>query len=59
MRELVRAIDIHVDLVNLEVTRNLNAGMANTRPVEDIQAQLFAADHPIGDAPVQTAEDFA
>lgn len=30
MRELVRAIDIHVDLVNLEVTRNLNAGMANT-----------------------------
>ena len=55
----MRAIDIHVDLVNLEVTRNLNAGMANTRPVEDIQAQLFAADHPIGDAPMQTAEDFA
>jgi len=39
----VRAIDTHEDLVDLEVTSNLNAEMASTQPTEDVQAQPFAA----------------
>ena len=44
MRKLVRVIDIHMEMVDLEVTNNLNA-------VEDVQAQPFPAGQPIEEAP--------
>ena len=34
MRELVQAIDSHVELLNLEVTSNVHAGI---QPTEDVQ----------------------
>ena len=43
MRELVRAIDTHVKIVDLEVTSNLNAA-------EDVQAQPPPTDQPAEDA---------
>lgn len=50
MRELVRAINTHVEMVDLEVTNNLNVA-------EDIQAQQFPADQPNKEAPTQPTED--
>jgi len=41
MRELVCKIDTHVELVDLEITSNLNAVLYSAQPVEDIQAQPF------------------
>ena len=43
MRELVRKIDTRVELVNLEVTSNLNVAMHSAQIAEDVQAQLFPA----------------
>ena len=43
MRKLVRAIDIHMEMVDLEVTSNLNAA-------EDVQAQPFPAGQPTEEA---------
>ena len=37
MRELVRAIDSHMELVDLEVTSNLRVG---DQPDENVQLQL-------------------
>ena len=48
MRELVRAINTHVEMVNLEVINNFNV-------VEDVQAQPFPADQPTKKAPAQPA----
>ena len=48
MRELVEAIDSHVELVDLEVTSNLRDG---DRPGEDVQLQPpLATQQPPGDA---------
>ena len=44
MRKLVRAIDIHMEMVDLEVTSNLNAA-------KDVQAQPFPAGQPTKEAP--------
>ena len=38
MREQVREIDTHMELVNLEVTSNLNVALHNAQPTEDVQA---------------------
>ena len=46
MRELVCKIDTHVELVDLEVTSNLNAALYSAQLVEDIQAQPFPAAQP-------------
>ena len=43
MRKLVSAIDIHMEMVNLEVTSNLNAA-------KDVQAQPFLAGQPTKEA---------
>lgn len=53
MRELVREIDTHVELVDLEITSYPNAALPSTQPFEDIQDQLAE------DAPAQTAKDTA
>ena len=45
MRELVHAIDTHVEMVDLEVTSNLHA-------VEEGQGQSLAVDLPVGSVPV-------
>ena len=50
MRELVRAIDSHVETVDLEITSNLNAA-------KDAQAQHPPADQPTEDASEQQVED--
>ena len=50
MRELVRAIDNHVETVDLEITSNLNVA-------KDAQAQQPPTDQPTEDAPEQQAED--
>ena len=44
IRELVREIDTHVELVDLEVTSNLNAVLPGTQPAENVQAQLLPTD---------------
>ena len=59
MRELVRKIDTHVELVDLKVTSNLNAVLHGAQPTKDVQAQLFSAAQPIEEAPAQPAEDTA
>ena len=51
MRELVREIDTSVELVDLEVTSNLNAALHSAQPTEDIQAQPFPAAQPTEEAP--------
>ena len=50
MRELVCAIDSHMEMVDLEITSNLNS-------TEDVQAQQSLADQPTKDAPERQAED--
>ena len=50
MRELVCAIDSHMEMVDLEITSNLNS-------TEDVQAQQPPADQPTKDAPERQAED--
>lgn len=55
----MRKIDTHVELVDLEVTSNLNDVLLSTQPIEDIQAPLFHVDQPIEEALEQTAEDAA
>lgn len=59
MRELVREIDTHVELVDLEVTSNLNATLNGAQPTEDVQAQPFPIAQPTKDAPAQPVEDTA
>ena len=49
MRELVRKIDTRVELVNLEVTSNLNVAMHGAQIAEDVQAQLIPAAQPAED----------
>ena len=44
MRELVCEINTHVELVDLEVTSNLNVVLPGTQPTEDVQAPLFPTD---------------
>ena len=44
MRELVCEINTHVELVDLEVTSNLNAVLPSTQPTKDVQAPLFPTD---------------
>ena len=44
MKELVRKIDTRVELVDLEVTSNLNAVLPGTQLVKDVQAQLLPTD---------------
>ena len=50
MRELVHAIDTHVEMVDLEVTSNLNA-------TEDVQGQTLTANQPTEDASTRPTED--
>ena len=50
IRELVRTIDTHVEMVDLEVTSNLNA-------TKHIQVQTPPADPPTKDAPKHSTED--
>ena len=52
MRELLHSIDTHVEMVDIEVTSNLNA-------VVDVQAQQLPSDQPIEEPPTQPAEDAA
>ena len=59
MRELVRKIDTHMELVDLEVTSNLNVVMHSAQIAEDVQAQLFPAAQPTEEAPTQPTEDVA
>ena len=44
MRELVCEINTHVELVDLEVTSNLNVVLPGTQHTEDVQAPLFPTD---------------
>jgi len=44
MRELVREIDTHVELVDLKATSNLNVVLPGTQPTKDVQAQLLPTD---------------
>lgn len=50
MKELVCVISTHVEMIDLEVTNNLNT-------IEDVQAQPPPADQPTEDAPERQAED--
>ena len=50
MRELVCAIDNHMETVDLEITSNLNS-------TKDVQAQQPLTDQPTKDAPERQAED--
>ena len=63
MRELVYAIDSHVELVDLEVTSNLNDVLHGPQPVGDVQAQSFPKDvltQPTEDtAPLQPTDPSA
>ena len=45
IRELVHTIDIHMDMVDLEITSNFHAA-------EDGQGRLLAADQPTRNAPI-------
>ena len=57
MRELVREIDTYVELVDLEVTSNLNTALHSAQPTEDIEAQPFPAAQPTEEALAQLTED--
>ena len=63
MRELVYAIDSRVELVDLEVTSNLNDALHGPQPVGDVQAQSFPKDvltQPTEDtAPLQPTDPSA
>ena len=59
MRELVCEIDTYVELVDLEVTSNLNTALHSAQPAEDIQAQPFPTAQPTEEAPAQLTEDAA
>ena len=50
MRELVRAINTHMEMVNLEVTSNLNVA-------ENVQVRTPPTNPPIEDAPKRPADD--
>lgn len=50
MRELVHAIDTHVDTVDLEVSRDLHAA-------EGEQGQMLAVDQPTEGTPTQQSDD--
>ena len=50
IRELLHTIDTHVEMVNLEVTSNLNAAV-------DVQAQQLPSSQPIEEPPTQPVED--
>ena len=50
MRELVHAINTHVEMVDLEVTSNLNVA-------KDVQAQQLLVDQPTEDAPKRQAKE--
>ena len=50
MRELVHAIDIHVEMVDLEVTSNLHVA-------EDEQGQMISVEQPTKSAPAQHANN--
>ena len=50
MRELVHAIDTHMDIVDLEVTSNPLA-------IEDGQGQTLIVNQPIENAPAQRTDD--
>lgn len=52
MRELLHAIDMHVEMVDIKVTSNLNA-------VVDVQAQQLPSNQPIEEPPTQPVEDAA
>lgn len=52
IRELLHTIDTHVEMVNLEVTSNLNAAV-------DVQAQQLPSGQPIEEPPTQPVEDAA
>ena len=52
MRELVQTIDTHMEMVDLEVTSNLNA-------IVDVQAQQLPSSQPIEEPPTQPAKDAA
>ena len=54
MRELVRAIDSHVELVDLEVTSNLHAG---DQPYENVQLQPPPSTQPTRDVIQQPSKD--
>ena len=49
MRELVHAIDTHVEMVDLEVTNNLHA--------EEGQGQTLAIDQPTGNATAHRVDE--
>ena len=49
MRELVHAIDTHMEMVDLEVTNNLH--------FEEGQGQTLATDQPIGSAPAYQVDE--
>ena len=49
MRELVHAIDTHVEMVDLEVTSNLHA--------EEGQGQTLAIDQPTGSATAHRVDE--
>ena len=50
MRELVHAIDTHMEMVDLEVTRNLHA-------VGDGQGQTISIEQPTESAPTHNADN--
>ena len=54
MRELVYTIDSHVELVDLEVTSNLNDALHGPQHAGDVQAQSFPKD-----VSIQPTEDTA
>ena len=56
IRELVRVIDSHVELVNLEVTSNLHTG---SQPNENIQIQPPPSAQPTENIIKQPANDAA
>ena len=56
MRELVRAIDSHMELVDLEVTSNLRVG---DQPDENVQLQLPPSTQQTGDVIQQPSKDVA
>ena len=47
----MRKIDTRVELVDLEVTSNLNVAMHDAQIAEDVQAQLIPAAQPTEEAP--------
>ena len=59
MRELVYAIDSYVELVDLEVTSNLNVMLHGAQPAGDVQAQSFPTAQPAEDVSAQPTGDAA